>query len=113
MLGGGFFTYINMMLPNQAKNQEQVSRFESGNSAIWKRFRNQIFFEMSHAQPWGKVQLECAVSVLGADHILFGTSYPVRKEWLLDGSEFVRQLDISQEEKESMLYKNAEKLYHI
>lgn len=113
MLGGGFYTYLNMMLPNQAKEQEQVNRFDSGSSAAWKRFKNNLFFEMSHAQPWGKAQLECAACVLGADHILFGSSYPVRKEWLLDGPEFVRQLDLSQTEKEAMLHENAERIYHI
>ncbi|MCD8078195.1 MAG: hypothetical protein LUE63_07470 [Lachnospiraceae bacterium] len=52
---------------------------------------------MTHAQPWGKEQLECAVKVLGADHIIFGTSYPVRREWLTDGPAFVRALDIPEE----------------
>ena len=68
---------------------------------------------MSHAQPWGKEQLECAVKVLGADHILFGTSYPVRPVWLLEGADFVRGLDISEEEKELILHGNAERLYHL
>jgi predicted TIM-barrel fold metal-dependent hydrolase len=68
---------------------------------------------MSHAQPWGKEQLECAVKVLGADHIIFGTSYPVRKEWLTGGPEFVRSLDITVEEKALILHENAEKIYHL
>ena len=63
--------------------------------------------------PGGKDQLECAVKVLGADHILFGTSYPVRPVWLLEGADFVRGLDITEEEKELILHENAKQLYHL
>ena len=50
---------------------------------------------------------------MGDDHILFGTSYPVRPVWLLEGAEFVRNLDITEEEKELILHQNAERLYHL
>jgi hypothetical protein len=113
MLGGGFFAIANMMFPQQSKNKEEVSRFQSDGGQIKERFQEHIYFEMSHAQPWGKNQLECAVKVLGADHIIWGTSYPVRKEWLTGGPEFVKQLDISEEEKELILQKNAERIYHV
>ncbi|MCM1037781.1 MAG: amidohydrolase [Ruminococcus sp.] len=109
-LGGGFFALSNMMFPRKAK-KETVSRFKSDNEKVVEQFKNNIYFEMSHAQPWGKIQLECAVKVLGADHILFGTSYPVRKEWLLEGVQFIRDLDISEEEKALILGGNAQRLY--
>jgi hypothetical protein len=113
MLGGGFFAIANMMFPQQAKGKEEVSRFRSDNGEMKERFQDHIYFEMSHAQPWGKDALECAVKVLGADHIIFGTSYPVRKEWLLQGPEFVRQLSITEEEKTWILHENAQKIYHV
>jgi hypothetical protein len=113
MLGGGFFAIANMMFPQQAKGKEDVSRFKSDSGQMKERFSEHIYFELSHAQPWGKDQLECAVKVLGADHIIFGTSYPVRKEWLTGGPDFVKQLDISDEEKELILQKNAEDIYKI
>ncbi len=113
MLGGGFFAIANMMFPQQAKKTEDVSRFKSDGGETAARFREHIYFEMSHAQPWGKTQLECAVKVLGADHIIWGTSYPVRKEWLTDGPAFVRALDVTDEEKERMLHGNAEEIYRI
>ncbi|MCD7765002.1 MAG: amidohydrolase [Lachnospiraceae bacterium] len=113
MLGGGFFAIANMMFPQQAKKTEDVSRFKSDSGETAARFREHIYFEMSHAQPWGKTQLECAVKVLGADHIIWGTSYPVRKEWLTDGPAFVRELDVTDEEKELMLHGNAEEIYKI
>lgn len=111
MLGGGFFTYYNMMLPKAPKKDDAVNRFDSESDSIRRHLENNIFFEMSQAQSWGKNQLECAVTVLGADHILFGTSYPVRKEWLLEGANFVKQLNINDSEKELLLFKNAEMLY--
>ncbi len=109
-LGGGFFAFANMMFPKKAK-QESVSRFKSDNDSVVEHFKNNVYFEMSHAQPWGREQLTCAVKVLGADHILWGTSYPVRKEWLLEGADFVRDLDLTEEEKAMLLGENAAALY--
>ena len=111
MLGGGFFAYANMMLPHAPKSSEKVGRFDPVSDALQKHMRDNLFFEMSQAQPWGKAQLECAAAVLGADHILFGSSYPVRPEWLLEGAAFVKQLNISDGDKDLMLGGNAEKLY--
>jgi uncharacterized protein len=111
MLGGGFFAYANLMLPHVPQSNEKVGRFDSANASLQKQMTNNLFFEMSQAQPWGKAQLECAVSVLGADHILFGTSYPVRSEWLLEGVAFVKQLNISDIDLDLILGRNAESLY--
>ena len=113
MLGGAFFAISNMLLPQAAKRKDAVQRFQADDGSLAARLREHIYFEMSHAQPWGKAQLECAVKALGADHILFGSSYPVRPVWLLEGADFVRNLDITEEEKELILHKNAEKLYHL
>ena len=72
-----------------------------------------IFFETSHAQPWGRESLECAVRVLGSDHIIYGSSYPVRMEWLTEGAGFVRGMDLSGDDKENILWRNASRLYGI
>ena len=113
MLGGGFFAYVNLWFPRRPKVKEAMSRFNDDNELVVSQLKNNIFFEMSHAQPWGKDQLECAVKTLGADHILFGSSFPVRPVWLLEGADAVRALDISDEEKELILHGNAERLYHL
>jgi predicted TIM-barrel fold metal-dependent hydrolase len=113
MLGGGFFAISNMIFPNKVRTTEAVSRFETSNDESRNSFENNVFFEMSHAQPWGKKQLECAIEVLGADHIIFGTSYPVKLEWLTEGPEFIANLDITQEEKDMILCENAKRLYLI
>jgi uncharacterized protein len=113
MLGGAFFAYSNMLLPHTPKGNEKISRFESAGEALQRQMKDNLFFEMSQAQSWGKAQLECAVAVLGADHILFGTSYPVRPEWLFEGAAFVKQLDISEADKDLILGRNAAALYHV
>lgn len=113
MLGGGFFALSSMLFPQQSKAKDKVQRFEAGQSNVKEQYQQHIYFEMSHAQPWGKEQLECAVKVLGADHIVFGTSYPVRREWLLGGPAFVQALDLTDEEKDLILCKNAQRLYNI
>lgn len=112
MLGGGFFALKQIMAPHAPKSAEQVSRFQTAGDYDMYLEKN-LFFEMSHAQPWGREALECAVAVLGADHILFGSSYPVRREWLTEGAGFVHSLNITDEAKELILHKNAEKIYHI
>ena len=68
---------------------------------------------MSHAQPWGTVLLETAVKILGADHIVYGSSSPVKAVWRNEGPAYVRALNISEEEKDMMLCGNARLLYHV
>lgn len=111
MLGGGFFALEHMLFPHKEK-EASVNRFESADD-IKTQFKKHIYFEMSHAQPWGKHQLECAIAVLGADHIIFGSSYPVKKEWLTQGTAFVESLAITREEKDMILYQNALRIYNI
>ena len=113
MLGGGFFSIYNMIFPDKPKINDQAKRFDSDNENLKEICKKHIYFEMSHAAPWGKDALECAIKVLGADHIIFGSSYPVRYEWLEKGPDFINDLDVSDEDKELILFKNAMKLYDI
>lgn len=68
---------------------------------------------MSHSQPWGKDILETAVKILGADHIIYGSSYPVKQVWMTGGPAFVREPDITEEEKALILEGNARRIYGI
>ena len=113
MLGGGFFAYVNMLLPEQTGMQEDIQRFDTGIDKIRGFLKRNIYFDISHAQPWGKPQLECAVKTLGADHIVWGSSYPLRHEWLYKGPDYIRSLDIGEKEKELILGKNAQELFKI
>lgn len=112
MLGGGFFAYANMLAPRKASVKEELERFDIADKVNNYLERN-IYFDMSGALQWGKVQLECAVKVLGADHILYGSSYPLRREWFVKGIEFVQSLQITKTEKDLILGKNAAKLFKV
>ena len=107
MLGGGYFTFKDMLMPRDSGG----GRFDTNTEAIRKYLTENIYFELSHAQPWGKEPLELAVKILGADHIVYGSSYPVKQVWMTGGPDHVRALDISEEEKELILGGNARRLY--
>lgn len=114
MLGGAFFSYMNSMFRKKpAGAKDTVNRFDTDTDRFCEQIRDNIYYELSHAQPWGKELLECAVKILGADHIIFGSSYPVRAEWLLDGPAFVNGLDLTEEQKNMILGGNAQRLYRI
>lgn len=110
-LDGGFFTFQEMLMPHGPAAND--GRFTATPESMRKHLARNIFFEMSHAQPWGKVLLETAVKILGADHIVYGSSSPVKAVWRNEGPAFVRSLDISQEEKEQILCGNAKMLYQL
>ncbi len=112
MLGGGFFAYSNMLAPRSRRSKEELERFDSADTA-WDRLEKNIFYDTSGAMQWGKAQLECAVEVLGADHILYGSSYPVRRDWFVTGIDFVKNLDIPEESKSLILSGNAQRLFKI
>ncbi len=112
MLGGGFFAYANMLAPRSSRSREELERFDSADK-VRSYLDNNIFVDISGAMQWGKAQLECAIEVMGADHILYGSSYPVRREWFMNGIEFVRGLDISEENRALILGGNAARLFGI
>ena len=116
LLGGAFFAYANIVILSRRKSvvQEDMERHDlSAPDRIQGYLDRNIYFDISHAPPWGKPQLECAVKVLGADHICWGSSYPLRKEWLLNGVDYLNSLEISDQDKKKILGENAAKLFKI
>lgn len=110
MLGGGYFAFKEMLMPRDSGG----GRFDTANSEnVRKWLQNNIYFEISHAQPWGKDILEVAVKILGADHLIYGSSYPVKQVWMTGGPAFMESLDVSDKDKEQMLRGNAMKIYGI
>lgn len=114
MLGGAFFAYKDSMFRKKpGGGQDTVKRFDVDTDRMCQQLNDNIYFELSHAQPWGNVLLEAAVKILGADHIIYGSSYPVRKEWMTEGADFVQKLDITETEKQMILHGNAEQIYKL
>lgn len=109
MLGGGFFAYRTMLLPTDSGG----GRFSTDNDAVRRHLERNLFFEMSHAQPWGAGCLELAVEELGGEHIVYGSSYPVKKSWLVGGPSTVEALQVTQRVKQFVLGGNAQRLYGI
>jgi predicted TIM-barrel fold metal-dependent hydrolase len=114
MMGGGFFTYVDMIIPRKSRVKEEMERFDTtAYDKMHKYLKNNLYFETSHPGLWGKYQLESAIKILGADHVLFGCSYPVRREWLIKGVEDINALDISKKDKDLILGGSAKKLFNL
>jgi predicted TIM-barrel fold metal-dependent hydrolase len=113
MLGGGIFAFTEQILPRKSKEREEVQRFDQRILKYKDCFRNNLYFDITTPLAWSKSQLECAVKEFGADHILYGSSYPVRLDWVLNGVGYIRSLDISEEEKELIFCGNAKRLFNI
>jgi predicted TIM-barrel fold metal-dependent hydrolase len=113
MLGGGIFALTEQILPRKSKEREEIERFSQQVGKYKDFFRKNLYFDITTPLAWSKFQLECAVTEFGADHILYGSSYPVRLDWVLNGVEYVRSLDISEEEKEQIFCGNARRLFNI
>jgi len=111
---GGFFAFTNMFSVKKSPVKEVMDRSDLGIAEkIPGYLERNIYFDITHAPLWGKAQLECAVKVLGAEHILFGSSWAVRREWMLKGVEYVQNLDIGEREKSLILGENAIRLFNI
>ncbi len=113
MLGGGFFAFTDMLVPPRAGLGDTVDRFQDEAARIRGYLSNNLCFDISGAPQWGKAQLECAVKVLGADHILYGGSYPVRRDWFTNGVEYVQSLEIPESAKWKILGENAVRLFRM
>jgi predicted TIM-barrel fold metal-dependent hydrolase len=113
MLGGGFFAFANMLVPERTGFSDAVDRFQDQTERIRGYLRHNLYFDLSGAPQWGKAQLECAVKVLGADRILYGSSYPIRRDWFMNGLDYVRSLEISESDKLKILGANAAGLFKL
>lgn len=114
MMAGGLFAFADLITPKKSTIPTDLERFDPAASAkVKEQMKKHIFSDISHAPPWGEAQLECAVKVLGAENVIFGSSYPLRSEWLLKGVEFIENLEISDEAKALILGGNAQRLFNI
>ena len=115
MLGGCFFAYADILALSRRKStvRENMERFDLIADKVRGYLERNIYFDITHAPPWGKAQLECAVKVHGADHILWGSSYPLVREWMLKGVEYMNSLNISDRDRSLIMGENAARLFNI
>ena len=117
-MGGGFFSFIDMMnvgAHSTGKYKEEMKRVNDPRMGAHfdKVVKENIFLDMCHATPWGKNTMEFAIRAMGADHILYGSSMPIKKEWAYEGPNFIRSLEITDEEKTLILGSNADRLFGL
>ena len=103
------------MTPHAPKKAEAMNRLDpTGGEKIKQYLENNIFFDMTHPHSWGKHQVEAALKINGADHYLFGSSFPVFYSWMGQGVEFVNnELEISDEDRDLIMYGNAKRLFNL
>ncbi len=115
MLGGNWFANTALLTPHASNKKEAINRLDpTGGDQIKSYLENNIFFDLTHPHSWGKDQVECALKVNGADHYMFGSSFPVFYGWMSQGVDFVQnQLEISDEDRERVLSGNAKRLFNL
>ena len=115
MLGGNWFANTALLTPHPSTKKEAITRLDpTGGEKIRSYLQNNIFFDLTHPHSWGKDQVECALKVNGADHFLFGSSFPVFYGWMSQGVDFVQnQLEISDADRELVLSGNAKRLFRL
>ena len=113
MLGGAFFAFTNQIALRKSGVKEEIERFDSAALKVRNYLENNLFFGITTPLAWSRAQLECAVKEMGAEHILYGSSYPVMLDWVLNGVDYVRSLNISDKEKELIFSGNAQRLFNI
>lgn len=114
MFGGNWFANYDLMAPHKSNKKEAMDRLDmSEGDKIRGYLKNNIYFDMTHPASWGKEQVECAIKVCGADHVLFGTSFPVFYGWMSQGVDFMKTLDITEEERELITNGNAIRLFNL
>lgn len=114
MLGGGFFAFVEMLFPPRlAAYRDEVDRFDERSERLRRQLRDNLFFDLSGAPQWGRAQLQCAIEVLGAGNVLYGGSYPIRRDWFLQGVDFVRSLGLSANDEAAVLGGNARRLLRL
>ena len=114
MFGGNWFANQKLLTPKKGIKKEAMLRLNMDEGErITRYLENNIFFDTTHPASWGKAQVECAIEVSGADHILFGTSFPVFYNWMNDGVEFMKGLDVSDEDRTKIMSENAIKMFNL
>lgn len=114
MFGGNWFANYNLMIPKKGKKKEAMQRLDTSDAdKILGYLRNNLYFDTTHPASWGKAQVESAIKICGADHILFSSSFPVFYNWMSDGVEFMKDLDISDEDRKLVMSDNAIRLFNL
>lgn len=115
MMGGNWFANTALLTPHKSNKAEAMQRLDpTGGEKIKQYLDENIFFDMTHPHSWGKDQVEAAIKINGADHYLFGSSFPVFYSWMGQGVEFLKnEIEVSDADRELVLSGNAKRLFNL
>ncbi|MHA3684789.1 amidohydrolase family protein [Leucobacter sp. HY1910] len=115
MMGGNWFANQALLTPHKTNKAEAMQRLDpTGGEKIKQYLEENIFFDMTHPHSWGKTQVEAALEIGGADHYLFGSSFPVFYSWMGQGVEFLKnEIEVSDADRELVLSGNAKRLFNL
>ncbi len=116
MMGGNWFGLQDILAPHvSTKKKEAMNRLATNvtREDYFRYLDNNIFFDTTHPMSWSKDQLECAVKVCGADHLLLGSSFPVFYEWTARSVGAINALDITEEDRKLILGGNAARIFNL
>ncbi|UUT34769.1 amidohydrolase family protein [Microbacterium elymi] len=115
MMGGNWFASSELLTPHAPTKKESLTRLDpTGGEKIRSYLKDNIFFDMTHPHSWGKTQVEAALEINGADHYMFGSSFPVFKSWMSQGVDFIKnELEISDADREAVFSGNAKRLFNL
>jgi predicted TIM-barrel fold metal-dependent hydrolase len=115
MLGGNWFSNTALLTPHKPSKTEALQRLDpTGGDKIQQYLRENIFFDLTHPHSWGKTQIEAALAINGADHYMFGSSFPVFYSWMSQGVDFMlNEVEISDADREAVMYGNAKRMFDL
>jgi predicted TIM-barrel fold metal-dependent hydrolase len=93
------------------RTDARISKYHDISPAVNKQlpgyyFKNNIYITTSGM--YSHAAFNCAKEVMGIDRILLGTDYPY--EMMEDCNQFLKEVALSETDKEKLCYRNAEKL---
>jgi predicted TIM-barrel fold metal-dependent hydrolase len=104
--------HLGEAIPFYLKRMDGMSSINKHEPAVSKElpgyyFKNNIWVTTSGQ--FSHDSFRCAAGVLGINHILFGSDFPY--ESLEEVDDFLKELAISEKDREKLLYRNAEELF--
>lgn len=104
--------HLGEALPFTLERMDNRCRLDKGPPAKNRQLPSYYFKKNIYVTTSGQnshAAFRCTKSILGMDHILFGSDYPYEKPE--EVRDFLRELEISQTEREQLFYKNAEEVF--
>jgi predicted TIM-barrel fold metal-dependent hydrolase len=115
MLGGNWFANTELLTPHASPKKESMQRLDATSGEKIKGYlENNIFYDLTHPHSWGKTQVEAAIEINGADHFMFGSSFPVFYGWMSQGVDFMKNtVELSDADREAVLSGNAKRMFDL